>query len=818
MFRKIVLLIFVLFIAGCIGGGGGGGSSGVGGGGGNDAPIASWTPFSSSNPDNIDLANSYRTAEYKEQWGLTTINAAEAYASLSLNGKAQAGLGVKIGDADTGINAAHLDIAANLSPTGNWNYDGNNNNVADINGHGTFTASIMAAVAGNGGMQGVAYNATLVVAKIGDGPSYQVMADAAKGFASQGVKAMNLSYGDNSGNSQPDILGGAMLDMINSVIAGDMVLAVSAGNSGHDNPSSPARFASNPQTKGYEIAVGAVDKSGSLSSFSNLCGDAMNYCMVAPGSSIEGASSVDNYGYNGGNGTSYSAPFVTAAAAVLRAAWPQLSAPQTVQILLNSATYLPALRYETKNIGTAANPIYVNAVTGHGLLNLHAAVEAKGQNLISSAAFLSPSSVSSLTVTSAGYDVRSSSIVTDPIFGDAFRQNIVPQLSSAVFFDDYGRDYKANLGNNISNKRTTNYTAAMASNYDTKNIPLRFTKNGFVSEINLQIKSYKDPNMAKFIIIDKSQEDKTLTSANGLSFMQNFSKGFKAGFAFNTDQATNIRNDNFGFMSMNSLSASPFQSFVTNQTSSSLNQKSQKNFNQIFVLKSFFDQKFAVNFLHQTSYQNSALFAKSNTPNNEISDLGFTFLPAKEFNFTVSLGNLNEFNNNFLNSQALGAFGSAGTVKTSYVKFSATKKLFDGLSVISSFAEGSTIANGNSQGIFRSYSNIQSRSSAIGLVTDKFLDGNIGAIYLQPMRVYSGSASINVPTGVDASGNIIRYSSNVSLKPKGKEQDFEIFFSKKINSNSNSNLKLNFITQKQPGNIKDAKTSYFWMGSYSKKF
>ena len=622
------------------------------------------------------------------------------------------------------------------------------------------------------------------------------------------IKVINLSLG--SAGAAIDYL-----DAINKALSQDIVVVASTGNSGGTNPAYPAGYAGYKSSSGptinitNEIAVGSVNSNLNLSKFSNFCGFTRDYCMVAPGEGITfqaGAST---------GGTSISAPYVSGAAAVIRAAWPQLTAPQTVQILLRTATYLDVAGHTKENIGTISKPIYVNDAAGHGLLNLYEAVQAQGQNLIVSSLALSPTSPSSITFSASGYDVRSSSFASDPIFGDAFISNVVPQLSSAVFFDDYGRDYKANLGNKINSKNTVNFSAQILNNYSHQTIPLNFNfskSESFSSEINVQYQTYKNPTLARLKMVDRSKEDKVLNNSNGFSFTQNFSKNFKAGFAFNTNQIANISDDNFGFLSVGNISTNPFQSFITNQIAGQANQKS---FNQIFLKQSFFDKKFSLSFSNQTSYQNNSLIAKG-TRDNEISDFTFTYSPQKKSNFVLSFGNLNEFNNNFLNSQALGAFSSTGNVKTSYFKISATKKLFEGLSFISSFSEGATQANGNATGIFRSYDNIKSRSASVGLVSDKLFNGNFGIVYSQPLRVYSGSAVIDVPTGLDANRNVLRYRANVSLKPMGKEEDIEIFFAK--NLNEDSNFKVNFITQKQPGSVRDANTAYSLVGNYALKF
>ena len=107
----IALLIAIIASAGVavgassLGGGGGGGGGSVSA---TAAAIIYNTKYPSTN------AEYYRTAEYNAQYGLDTINAAEAYASLANQGLEVAGNGVKIGIVDSGIQADHIEIAANL--------------------------------------------------------------------------------------------------------------------------------------------------------------------------------------------------------------------------------------------------------------------------------------------------------------------------------------------------------------------------------------------------------------------------------------------------------------------------------------------------------------------------------------------------------------------------------------------------------------------------------------------------------------------------------------------------------------------------------
>ena len=531
----------------------------------------------------------------------------------------------------------------------------------------------------------------------------------------------------------------------------------------------------------------------------------MNYCLAAPGEDIyaAGYSTTSTSNYEMMSGTSMSTPHVAGAAAVILGAWPFLTAPEVTQILLTTATDLGALGVDT--------------IYGHGLLNLYAAVQAQGQNTLGYGT----------SVYSGGYSVKSSSLISDPIFGDAFALNVAPQLNSAIFFDDYGRDYKAFLGNKISARKVSSLSdlSSMAfNNYSTKTIPLSFGKNS-ASQLKFQVKSYSEssaPNQLglKYLTVDKSKQDVALAASNGFSFAQNFNKNFQAGFSFNRDEIANSRGDkfaNFGFISLTNIAANPFQSFVSGVSTSSGN---QRNFNQFFITNKFLGDKFTLNFSQQSSYESTSIVSRINNIENRISDLNAAFSPNSSARISLSLGNLNEFNNNILNSKALGAFESEGSSKTSYFKISASQKILGDFSVISSFSEGTTIIKGNSLGIFRSYSNVRSRSSSLGLVNENIWGGKVGLIYLQPLRVYSGKANINIPTARDFDGNLTRYSATVSLKPQGRQQDLELFYAKDIamKNLSDAALKFNLIAQKQPSNIKSASNNYLGFVSFGGRF
>lgn len=364
----------------------------------------------------VTLAPAYFvTPEYNANYGLAQINAADAYA-LGLSGK-----GVLVAVVDSGIDLTHPEFADRLSPLSrNFGFDRPDPNDIldrDRTSHGTHVAGTIAAAGDGTSMHGVAYNAEILALRAivpGGGDT----AAAIRYASEQGAKVLNGSYGpsypsltlpDGSPNPdyavvpiQPYHIDGtsAEVSAIRQAGASDMVMVFAAGNEREDqpviarNPTGAAFYpAVRPENAGknlyvfldghgdqisssglnysdlqpYTIAVVAVDRDRKIASFSNYCGIAAAWCLAAPGVGIlstvtpaNGSSPTEPY--NLSSGTSMAAPHVAGAAALVREAFPFMTAPQVVQSILTTATDL------------GSPEIY-----GWGMLNAGKAVRGPGQ-------------------------------------------------------------------------------------------------------------------------------------------------------------------------------------------------------------------------------------------------------------------------------------------------------------------------------------------------------------------------------------------------------------------------------------------------------
>jgi autotransporter-associated beta strand protein len=148
------------------------------------------------------------------------------------------------------------------------------------------------------------------------------------------------------------------------------LVVFAAGNDSKNDPSDIAALPGlDPQgqlQQGWLVAV-AVDSNhpGQLASYSNACGKAMSYCLAAPGDVIvldkDTTSSTTSPGYYMVSGTSFAAPQVSGAAALVWQAFPYFNNDLVRQTLLGTADDLgtpgpdPVFGYGELDVGKAVH-------------------------------------------------------------------------------------------------------------------------------------------------------------------------------------------------------------------------------------------------------------------------------------------------------------------------------------------------------------------------------------------------------------------------------------------------------------------------------
>lgn len=256
---------------------------------------------------------------------------------------------------DSGVDYTHEDLASPGKVIKGMNFIANTSDPMDDYGHGTGVAGVAAADGNNGiGIPGMSWASPIVAEKVVAANSYvnlDLLPAAINDALGHGAKIINISLG-GSGTAGLDVIASA-LDIANK--AGALVVA-GAGNDHCSSPFYPAGFAQSYTLNGktYDttvLSVGGIDQDGNIATnTSTTCqhDTGSNFGpwvdLYAPWYAYTTESHLCNLDacspgarYSLREGTSYSTPYVSGAAALVWAASPQANAKDVMQTLLATA-------------------------------------------------------------------------------------------------------------------------------------------------------------------------------------------------------------------------------------------------------------------------------------------------------------------------------------------------------------------------------------------------------------------------------------------------------------------------------------------------
>ncbi len=221
-----------------------------------------------------------------------------------------------------------------------WDIANNDNNpLADTDPHGSQITGLSSARTNNGiGIAGTGFNSKFMPIKIfASGTNifhngYEAIALA----ADLGCKVINLSWGSPDSYSQfgQDIINYAVLEK-------DVVIVAAAGNT-------PDLLDFYPASYDNVLSVGASTMTDEKADFSTF---SYNIDLMAPGKGIYATNNNNSY-INNTQGTSFSAPLVAGAAALVRAREPGLTAQQVMERLRVTADDIYTIPTNTPFEGT----------------------------------------------------------------------------------------------------------------------------------------------------------------------------------------------------------------------------------------------------------------------------------------------------------------------------------------------------------------------------------------------------------------------------------------------------------------------------------
>jgi len=369
------------------------------------APPASPPAPSPPPPVNFD------TPEYQRSNAVTKLNAISAYQAGAT------GSGITAAVIDSGVNASLAEFSSKMS-TASADVAGTRG-MGDEDGHGTSVSAVLLGAKNDSDTHGVAINATLLALRTdtpgtcadtspdgGCSHSDDNIARALDIATRNGARVVNVSLGGTAPNS---ILRAA----ISRATSAGIIIVISAGNDGLADPDAFALVANDQVSNGLVVIAGGVDDANQLSVYttggSNKAGIGANHYLVALASRVrtinqDGAAIL-------ASGTSYAAPAIAGAVALLAQAFPNLTSAQILNLLYTSA----------KDLGAAGN----DSVFGYGLVDLASAFSARGSTSVAGTTVL-------LSTTDNG-------TLSAPM-GDASLTGL-----STLFLDSYGRAYRADL-------------------------------------------------------------------------------------------------------------------------------------------------------------------------------------------------------------------------------------------------------------------------------------------------------------------------------------------------------------------------------------
>ncbi len=278
-----------------------------------------------------------------EQAQLRAIDAPSAW-------RLSQGRGVTVGVLDTGVDTAAADLSGSVLAGPDYTMGADPPGYQPPHLHGTFIASLIAGhgsgPARGGGIIGVAPAARILSVRVilddeepGIGPYNTnprfagAISQGIRYAASHGAGVINMSLGSAAPSR-------AMQAALAYAVSRGALVVASAGNSGAPGPaytpySYPAAFTG-------VVSVAAVNDSGVRAPFSDRNSSVV---FSAPGVNVIGAGPGGTYLQ--ASGTSPAAAFVTGVAALIRSAYPRLSAAQVEQAMISSAARRPAGGYST---------------------------------------------------------------------------------------------------------------------------------------------------------------------------------------------------------------------------------------------------------------------------------------------------------------------------------------------------------------------------------------------------------------------------------------------------------------------------------------
>jgi hypothetical protein len=702
------------------------------------------------------LAASY-PYKYSPQNGLLGLN-------NDIWTSAHFGAGITYGVIDTGVAAPWIGFQ-NRVAAGTCTIAGCGSSYDD-HGHGSFVASEIAGDVRQYGMTGLAPAGTILPVKVLNAQGSGYVSDVAGGItyaANHGANVMNLSM---TFIPTPELV-----SAINDAAAKKAVIVFAGGNSSQAFLSGATVTGFTDTAIQHMIFMGSTNVHEQLSYFSNKPGAGgflsttkkfysfASRWMMADGENIWGASTYhdDANGYSyitQMSGTSMSAPQAAGAAGLLAARWP---------FLLNTGTVADILLATTQDMGTKG----VDHTYGEGFLRIDQAFNPVGTLMV-------PVDNKKVPATSAAFMAGSA-------MGSA---GISAAFSKAVGYDNYNRDYSIYVPSSIfsasANKPSTATTSVKGQSGANARGLTELGDNAWFAA------SFSGP--AASVSSDRGPLNSSLSNDPSrptpgdwsVAFQQGNGQYFGAGHGPNAALSFNdarwggktafFNSDDSMAGALLGLTASTDYAAV----GMDLNSHSHMAFGGM------------------TSKSADFTSLSGQHPQAQGAALGYTLRPAAGWTFSLSSSFLRE-DNMLLGSQGSG-YLSLGQTSTTSLGLGGSVDLGRGYTFGVDTIAASTSGSHTQNSLVKSTSRLTSAGFSMVLNKENLtgVNDNLGISVKKPLRVYAGSAQVEVPTGTDNNGNALMQRSNVGLTPSGSETNCTFSYRRPLAPGMSSELNVSY--------------------------
>ncbi len=515
------------------------------------------------------------------------------------------------------------------------------------------------------------------------------------------------------------------------------------------------------------IAVGNTEVTGASGNHTytrkgGVCGDAAAYCLQADGFEIFSiANVISDTSYNQGifdtdqtskkSGTSYAAPQVSGAIAILAEAFPNATPETLVDRLLASADNSFFTTTDTTKFNNGVTHGY-NSEFGHGMLDIHAAL-----NPITSSRMGRSILVGRNTGNSEVYPLERSKIIVPNLFGDVFDKKF--KDSKGIFHDAmYGSfeyDYSKSF---ISKKKLSNLE---------------------------KLEKHFENNNSKYLY-QKNLNGDVITKFNGSPLSENYEPEFMF--------KSNFNNTRGSFNSYN---------LPLELTTGFINSNDK-------IFRNNMSEVFKIPFLsngNNNTYSSGLFMDDLNNTTLSLyhtdTDLGTestgVLLKTDLYNSSILLGYSNE-EGGFLGSKSDAAFSKSTSTPTNFISHNFNKSINDRLHLLSLFSAGYTSIDGFQKSLVEDMSDIYSSSWGINLMYEGIKENIYSLSISQPHRVEQGSANFLLPKNNSLDGSLNFETYKVNLEPSGREINLSFKIDKSFNETSKISLE-NIITNNYMHNI-----------------